>query len=112
MLWLKEHIGTVSYPGTCGTVYKIVCQKLQRLSLPVEEQSEQTGTIVVRCLSRPVNMILWQCWSDKLMIKLTETEHKTNILVYALPNLLRAQIGKGDRETKLDDVLKELGRVE
>jgi hypothetical protein len=58
MAWLEEHIGTISYPGDRATAFAAMIRNLERLQLPIEQTNEQDGTIVVRCLSRAMDMVL------------------------------------------------------
>lgn len=112
MAWLKEHIGTLTYPRDRATTFVAVTRKLERLHLPMEK-NERDGTIVVRCLSRPVSLLLWRCWSDKLFIQLTErVDRKTDIRLDAIPNLFRISGGKDEREIKRDALIAELSQAD
>jgi hypothetical protein len=90
-----------------------VLRNLQRLQIPIEGKNERRGTILVRCLSRPLDLFLWRCWSDKVLIQLTDgADGKTGIRLDAIPNLFRISIGKDEHEIKLDGLLAELARSE
>jgi hypothetical protein len=113
MTWLREHIDTITYRGDRAKAFAAVVRNLQRLQIPIEEKNEHNGTILVRCLSRPLDLFLWRCCSDKLLIQLTDdTDYKTSIRLDAIPNLFRISIGKHEREVKLDGLLAELARTE
>ncbi len=113
MAWLEEHIGTISYPGGRASAFAATIRNLERLQLPVEEKNEQDGTIVVRCLSRANDIVLWRCWSDKLLIRLTESaDQRTSIRVVAIPNLFRSSVRKQEREVKPYRLLEELRRTD
>jgi hypothetical protein len=113
MALLKEHIGTLTYPGDRATAFVAVMRKLERLQLPVEKKNERDGTILVRCLARPLDLLLWRCWSDKVLIQLTEDgERRTSIRLDAIPNLFRVRTGKHESEIKLDGLLEELRRTD
>ena len=113
MTWLREHIDTITYGGDRAKAFAAVVRNLQRLQIPIEKKSERDGTILIRCLSRPLNLFLWRCWSEKLLIQLTDdADCKTNIRLDAIPNLFRISIEKHEREAKLDGLLAELARSE
>jgi hypothetical protein len=113
MALLKEHIGTITCPGDRATVFVAVLCKLERLQIPVETKNERDGTILVHCVSRPLDLFVWRCRSDKLLIQLTEDGHgRTSIRLDAIPNLFRISIGQHEHEIKLDRLLEELRRPE
>lgn len=113
MAWIEEQIGTVSYPGDRSTAFAAIIRKLERLKLPIEQKNEQEGTIVVRCLSRAMDVVLWRCWSDKLHIRLTERDDgRTDVRLAAIPNLFRLSVRKDEREVKLYPLLEELRRAD
>jgi hypothetical protein len=113
MAWLEEHVGTISYPGDRATTFAATIRNLQRLQLPIEQKNERDGTIVVRCLSRAMDMVFWRCWSDKLLIRLTQdADQRTRIRLVAIPNLFRTSVREHEREVKPYQLLEELRRTD
>lgn len=90
-------------------MFAAVIAKLRRLKITILEEDENAGTIVARCLSRPFNLVIWQCWSDKLLIHFeNDADRKTNIRVYAIPNLFRLAMKKDEHEVSLNSLLAEI----
>lgn len=106
---VKESVGTLSYDRDSPEVFKAVLLKLEAMNLPIESSDAQRGVIVVRCWSLAFNMILWRCWSDKILLEVRqEKEGKTTIEIWAVPNLFRFAVRPGERVCELATLLSSL----
>jgi hypothetical protein len=54
-------------------------------------------------------MVVWRCWSDKLLFEVTDTGiGNTTIGVYALPSLFRLGVRRGERVVRPGEVIAAL----
>ena len=108
-MWLRElvHSGTLHSDYTA--TFASLLSKLAELKIDVAREDKRRGEIVARCLTCPVNVILWRCWSDTLVfaVKRVDTA-KTHVKIYAVPNLFRYRT-RGDEETvELRELISQL----
>ena len=107
---LNEHLGTIAYDGDRSAAFAAVSGKLRTSGITILEEDENAGRIVARCLSRLSNLMVWRCWSDKLLVQFENADRTANIRVYAIPNLFRFGVKKGDREINPSSLLAEIRR--
>lgn len=109
MHFLKEEIGTITYPVDGATAYANLLSKLAELHLFVEEADADRREVVVRCLTRLANAGIWRCWADKLIIQLKEVgPHATSVSISGIPNLMRIKIKEGESVVELDNLVAQL----
>ena len=83
--------------------------KLRALRIQVEREEPANGEVVARCLTLSTNMILWRCWSDKLLFKVTPSGGNTTRLdVYAIPNLFRIRARKDEIVIDVRELMSQL----
>ena len=106
---LREPIGTIVFASDYYTAYEKLLNKLQEMHFEVQTQNKSKGKIVVFCLSNLFNMILWRCWSDKLIFNVYSVdENRTEVNIYAVPNLFRIKVKKGEKLVDLEGLLSQL----
>jgi hypothetical protein len=109
MHFLKEPIGMVVLASDYDTAYEKLLKKLQEMRFEVQTQNKSKGKIVVRCLSNLINIFLWRCWSDKLIFDFNLVdENRTEVNIFAVPNLFRIKVKKGETLVDLDKLLSQL----
>lgn len=108
MYLIRERIQRVACRSDSAVVFAGLVSKLRALNLPIVSMDQAKDEVVVRCLSLLANVILWRCWSDKLLFKIWQGEAgKTVVEVFALPTLTR--FTQGDEQvTDLRDLLSRL----
>ena len=96
-LW-RELVGTISFRVDRDSAFTDLLSAIEALDLQVCEADQHKGFIVVRCLTRLVNLVLWRCWSDKLVFEISTTGGaSTTVKVYAIPNLFRTGVGSNEK---------------
>jgi len=107
MYFLKEKIRTITYQLEYTAAYALLLSKLKEWNFTIESADQHGGDIVVRCLSQLVNMGLWRCWSDKLLLQIKSVHpNMTSVSVYAIPNLWR--IRSSEKVTDIESLLSQL----
>jgi hypothetical protein len=90
---LRELIGTIDYPQSEKASFTAVLNALECLKLSILETDRETGMIRVKCLLNLMNMVVWRCWGDHVLIKLVQTDqNRTHISLYGIPNLFRIKV--------------------
>ena len=106
---LKELVGTLEFRQDYTSTFATLTSKLRDLHIDVEQESPLTGNITARCLSVVTNMLVWRCWSDRLILEVRSVgDNRTEVHLYAVPNLLRIRLRKGERPVDLGTVLSAL----
>ena len=111
MVFLKEAVAAFSDPRPHGEAFRSLLHSLRNLGLQIEREDSAAGEIVARCLSLCFNMGLWRCWSDKLLLEVRDAgDDGSAIGVYALPNLTRWRVRKGEQVHELGQLVSALRR--
>jgi hypothetical protein len=98
---LKEPIDTIIFHFRYDETYEKLLSKLFELSIEIEKYDKIEGKIVIKFLASIFNMLIWKCWSDRLVFEIEEVhENKTKVSIFAIPNLFRFKIKYGE---KLED---------
>jgi hypothetical protein len=98
MYFLKVRIQSVVCRSGRSAAFLALLAKIQELNLEIEREDAVEGVVIVRCLSLPINWILWRSWSDKLLFEMRGAEGGKAVLnVYAVPNLLRMSLRRDER---------------
>lgn len=108
MYLIRERIQRFTCRSDSVIVFARLVSKLRELNLPIIAIDEEKKEVAVRCLRLFANWILWRCWSDKLLFKISQGEAgKAVVEVFALPTLTRFAQG-GEQVTDLRDLLSRL----
>jgi hypothetical protein len=108
-MWLKELVHESTLASDYPTTFNSLTSKLAALKVHTVTRDQEKGEIVVLCLTGPINATLWRCWSDKLIFEIKRIDTaKTEVRVYAVPNLLRHKIRDGEKEVELQKLISEL----
>ena len=108
-MWLKELVHSATLNCDYATTFASLASKLAELKIDVVKEDKDSGEILARCLTCPINVILWHCWSDKLVfaVKRVDTA-KTNVKIYAVPNLFRCRTRKDEETVELRALISQL----
>jgi hypothetical protein len=103
---LRELVGTIDYPQSAEASFAAVLATLERLDLFVLETDREARMIRVKCLLDVMNILVWRCWGDKVLIKLVQTDQsKTRISLYGIPNLFRIRTFPPERATTKNEFM-------
>jgi hypothetical protein len=106
---LKEPVATLQFPLGQNETFLRMTRQLRTLGLDVEKESLETGEIVVRCLSECLNMLLWRCWSDRLLLQVQQGPGGGTIVsISVVPNLRRIRVRSDEHLLVLSDVVSAL----
>jgi hypothetical protein len=106
---LKKLLRTVTYQSDLITTFAALLNRLRDLHIDVEKEDQDKREIVALCLGLCMNMILWRCWSDKLLFEVKKLDHNsTSVSIYAIPNLFRVIVGEDETVTNLNDLVSKL----
>jgi len=106
---LREVVHKTTLQSDPATAFASLRSKLAELQIHVEKEDKDRGEIVARCLTSAVNTILWRCWSDKLLFEVKGIDAtKTQIGVYAVPNLLRFKVEQSEKTIELKELVSRL----
>jgi hypothetical protein len=105
MYALRSLVHTITCPLPPDAAFTKLLTALREQQVAIQHEYRDTGKIIVRCLSVFINLLLWRCWSDELVIEVKgEDESRTNVSFYAVPNLKRHKVRK-------DETLKDLAKL-
>ncbi len=108
MILLKQPLGTIKYERESAAVFAGLLSRLDALGLSVQRVDRDKGEIVANCVGKCFDMILWRCYSDRLLLEITETgRRETTVQVSALPNFLM-RVPKSDESRDLSSVVAAL----
>jgi hypothetical protein len=108
-MWLKQLVHSATFNCDYATTFASLASRLAELKIDVVKKDKDSGEIVARCLTSPVNVILWRCWSDKLVfvVKRVDTA-KTHVKIYAVPNLFRYRTRRDEETVELRELISQL----
>ena len=105
MRWLRETVDSFTYEMSYDNAYDMLISKLADVGVKIEDENKGKGEIKATILAKVVDMVIWRCWSDRIIFALRSVdERKTRVDVYAIPNLFRIKARKGER-------VEDLGRL-
>jgi hypothetical protein len=108
MILLKQPLGTIKYERDSAEVFAGLLSRLDALGLSVQRVDRSKGEIVAACVGKCFDMILWRCYSDRLLLEIIETgRRETTVEVSALPNFLM-RVPKSDESRDLSSVVAAL----
>jgi hypothetical protein len=109
MHFLREPIGKIMLVSDYNTAYEKLLKKLHEMHFEIQTQNKIKGEIVVRCLSNLINIFFWRCWSDKLIFDFNLIDgNRTEVEIFAVPNLFRIKVNKGETLIDLNKLLFQL----
>lgn len=92
-----------------ATTFASLLSKLAGLKIDVASEDKDRGEVVARCLTCPVNLILWRCWSDKLIFEVKRIDAaKTQVKMYAVPNLFRYKTYKNEETFEMRRLVSQI----
>jgi len=108
-MWLKELVHSATVNCDYATTFASLASKLEELKIDVVKEDKASGEIVARCLTCPVNVILWRYWSDKLLFVIKRIDPaKTHVKIYAAANLFRYTTRKDEETVELRELISQL----
>jgi hypothetical protein len=106
---LKESIESITYQDKYENVYEDILSKINKLGIVVEKHDKHNGIIIVRWIAKIVNMLFWQCYSDKLLLEIKEVDkNRTRVDISAIPNLFRIKVKKGEKASDPHELISYL----
>lgn len=106
---LREHVDSFLREGQPSEVFEGLVTILDKHGYAIEKKDTDKGVIVIRYLTLAVNMLLWRCWSDKVLVKTEASGHgKTRVDVYEIPNMFRIKVRKGEQVRNINELLGQL----
>ena len=108
-MWLRELVHSATLHCEYATAFASLVSKLAESKIDVAREDKDRGEIVARCLTCPVNVILWRCWSDKLVFEVKQIDTATTqVRIYAAPNLFRFRASKHEKTFELRELVSRL----
>jgi hypothetical protein len=106
---LKERIDSIIYQDNHEDVYHNILSEIGRLDLVIDEEDKGNGIIIVKWLTIIVNLIFCKFYSDKLLLEIKEfNNNTTKVDIFALPNLFRIKIKKGEKASDPKELIHHL----
>jgi hypothetical protein len=95
---LRELVQTTTIERDHAAAFDSLLSKLRESYIDVEMADEPRGLIVARCLALLANWIFWRAYGDKLLFEVKGMgPTKTEVKVYAIPNLRRYRVWKNEK---------------
>jgi hypothetical protein len=108
-MWLRELVHSATLHCEYASTFVSLTSKLAELKIDVARADKDGGEIVARCLTCPVNVIFWRCWSDKLVFEVKRTgTAETEVKIYAVPNVFRYRTRKDEVTVELRELISQL----
>jgi len=102
-------VGTVTIPSDPRSALEGLSAKLKELGITLEEVNTDRGELLARCLTLPLNMIVWRCWSDKLIFRANRTgDAETKVAIYAIPSFFRLGVRSNEVVVEIRTLLSQL----
>ena len=101
------HVGVITFHSDLASTLASLAARLKELGIPVADRG--SGELLARCITLPLNMIVWRCWSEKLIFRAKKfTEDETRVEVYAIPNFFRLGVPKNEAVIDIHKLLSQL----
>ncbi len=108
-MWLRELVHSATLHCDHATAFASLVSKLAESKIDLAREDKDRGEIVARCLVCSVNVILWRCWSDKLVFEIKQIDTATTqVKIYAVLNLFRYGVSKHEKTFELRELISEL----
>jgi len=109
MYLLREIVHKTTVHKAYAEAFTSLLLKLGESDIDVDKQDMNHGEIVARCLTLAANLVLWRCWSDKLVFNMKELDGaKTEVTIYSIPNLFRLNLKPNQKTTDLNGLILKL----
>lgn len=106
---LREIVHKTTVHKGYAEAFTFLISKLGESNIEVAKQDMDHGEIVARCLTLSANLVLWRCWSDRLVFDMKELDAaKTEVTIYSIPNLFRVNLKPNEKTTDLSKLVSEL----
>jgi hypothetical protein len=108
-MWLRELVHSATLDCDYASTFASLTSKLAELKIDVASADKDSGEIVARCLTCPVNVIFWRCWCDKLVFEVKRTSTaETQVKIYAVPNVFRYRTYENEEAIELKKLVSQL----
>jgi hypothetical protein len=98
MTLFLEPIQSFTCSAGVESLYRRLPDSLQAIGFEVPQKRDGRREIEIRCIVDLVNFLLWGCWADKAIVRLTAAEGSTTrVEIYCIPNLLRLKVKVEER---------------
>ena len=109
MFFLKQPIQSITYPLSYIQSFNMLVEKLHILNIEIKKKDKNKGILLVRCLSLAFNMILWRCYSDKMLFEIKSIKDDvTRIDISLIPNLFRIKVKKNEKLADINQIISFL----
>ena len=109
MYLLRESTYRTTLHKNYATTFASLRSKLAELHIGIEKEDVNKGEIVAQCLTACFNMVLWRCWSDRLIFEVKALgATKTQVTIYTVPNLFRLKVEKNEETIELNKLVSQL----
>lgn len=106
---LTDAVAIFHYEQEGDSVFAQVVARVNALGIEIHSCDPVKRKIVVRCLSKILDMLVWRCWSDRLVIQVRQLgPGRSTLEMSALPNLFRYKVGRGERLCDIEALVAEL----
>jgi hypothetical protein len=106
---LKELVRKSTLDRDYRSTLASLLSKLGELHIDVTKKDEAAGEIVAQCLTSLAATPFWHGWSDKLLFKIRRIDaFKTEVELYAIPNLFRYRTNKNERVIEVNELASRL----
>ena len=105
----RIHVGSAVIHNDYNQVYTRLLANLGTMKTDILNQSSSTGEILVRCLSKPIDLILWRIYSDKALLKvIAGGKAETKVEVFAILSPFRIAVRQHEELVDMDNFLSTL----
>ena len=112
MPWLRECILNLEVSSPPAEAFQSIKNYVQESGFEIIESNPEKGEITFACLHKLMNVALWVCWGDKVLVVIqARPGAASQIAVFGLPELLRYKVRKGEKaysKTELSNIFKEI----
>lgn len=96
-LVLRELVGSFTLNADGDAAFDELVSAIKAAGLPVQHANKLKREVVIRCLTRPISLLLWRSWTDKLLFTVAAGKSgRTRVNVYAIPNLLKVKRARNE----------------
>jgi len=102
-------VGAITFRSDIASTLATLTARLKELGIALEEADPGRGELRARCVTLPLNMIVWRCWSDKLIFRAREAgDGETKVDIYAVPSFLRLSVRSNEVVVEIRKLLSQL----
>jgi len=109
MYALRSLVRTITCPLPPDATFTNLLTALRKQQVAIQHENRDPGKVDVCCLSVFINMVIWRCWSDELLIEVKgEDEFRAKVSFYAVPNIMRIKVRKNETLTDLEKLMMQV----